>query len=152
MQLVVVQLLRVQRHVLCADAYALCCCRGGWSVSSLNCSARFIFFMEDTGMSETSERAPTLLTEASRSPGPANFGVKTTGRLGKSAAEKNHAQKIANAFPLLTLHAVTVARARVVPTCASSSVCLWLCALRAASAVGAQASLRKDSMLVQIIS
>ena len=64
MQLVVVQLLRVQRHVLCADAYALCCCRGGWSVSSLNCSARFIFFMEDTGMSETSERAPTLLTEA----------------------------------------------------------------------------------------
>ena len=151
MQLVVVQLLRVQRHVLCADAYALCCCRGGWSVSSLSCAARLIIFTEDTGMSETSERAPTLLTEASRSPGPANFGVKTTGRLGKSAAEKNHTQKIANAFLLLTL-AVTVARARVVPS-ASSSVCL--CAPRVpppASAVGAQASLRKDSMLVQIIS
>ena len=56
-------------------------------------------------------------------------------------------QKIPNAFPLLTLHAMTVAR--VVPTCASSSVCL--CAPRATSAVGAQAHLRKDSM-VQVTS
>ena len=66
--------------------------------------------------------------------------------------EERFSQNIPILFPLLTLHAVTVARARVVPTCASSSVCLWLCALRAASAVGAQASLRKDSMLVQVTS
>ena len=64
-QLVVVQVLRVQRPPpWTVPMRTRCCCRGSWSVSSLSCAARFIFFMEGTGMSEASERAPTLLTEA----------------------------------------------------------------------------------------
>ena len=63
---------------------------------------------------------------------------------------KTKLQKIPNSIAH-TLDAVIVARARVVPTCASmdnASVCA--CARRAPPR--AQASLGKDSMLVQVIS
>ena len=50
-QLVVVQLLRVQRHRLRANAHALLLPRR-LVVPSLSCAARFIFFMEGAEMSE----------------------------------------------------------------------------------------------------
>ena len=45
-----------------------CCCRGSWPVSSLSCAARFIFFMERTGMTEASKQRRLLLNGVSATP------------------------------------------------------------------------------------
>ena len=72
-QLVVVQLLRVQRPpppwtVPMRTRCCWDCCRGSWSVSSLSCAARFIFFMEGTGMTEASKQRRLLFNGVSASP------------------------------------------------------------------------------------
>ena len=69
-QLVVAQLLRVQRPPLpwTVPMRTRCCCHGSWSVSSLSCAARFIFFMEGTGMTEASKQRRLLFNGVSASP------------------------------------------------------------------------------------
>ena len=69
-QLVVVQLLRVQRPPppWTVPMRTRCCCHGSWSVSSLSCAARFIFFMEGTGMTEASKQRGLLLNGVSATP------------------------------------------------------------------------------------
>jgi len=71
-QLVVVQLVRVQRPPppWTVPMRTRCCCRarGSWPVSSLSCAARFIFFMERTGMTEASKQRRLLLNGVSATP------------------------------------------------------------------------------------
>ena len=75
-QLVAVQLLRAQRHLLRTNAHALLLPRQ-LVLSSLSCAARFTFFMEGTGMSEASKQRDAM-RGVSVHPGTSKLWVKNT--------------------------------------------------------------------------